>query len=488
MSESAGAIVIGAGVNGLVAAACLAKDGRDVMLLKAQRTSEGSREFSPRDDGIVARHFAPLPRFDARVARALNLGWYGLKFVRHHLPLVGLRDDGQHVVLAGTDRATAQNLALRSQADADNWYRFGRELSGLGRALRYEDGFDACRASRKREEIARLSRQGAGAFLDFRFESEALKATLASHAASASPIDAGSALVLVANAVQGEWNASRQILRPLGGADMLARALEYAAFRAGVRIREGGQITDIVVERGRVRGVRVASGDVFAAPLVLSSLPRRETLLDLAHGEGMKLAQWDALKHAAPRTGFAVLVVALSALPAIRGMAVPAAARFVLADRVETYVAAHADSREGHLPDELPLAFVLVSDPSPASAKSVVMRIEVGPVPRDPVGGWSRVKTALATQVASSIERVMPGFSNAIMAVQMVPPDVGWPGFADADDGFPAGLRVHAGRASFVTPIDGLLLCDQDTGTPGEAAGRAGWMAARFALQAEVPS
>jgi phytoene dehydrogenase-like protein len=489
VSDAIDAIVIGAGLSGLVAAAYLAKAGKRTVVLEAGSSVGGSCETVPLGKGFEA----PLAlhsfhALDPRVMRELGVARHGLQYAVRDMPMVGLRSDGRHVVIARERRATMRQLALHARADAENWPRYRRELFAFGWTMRARWWERATTAKQAPESLDRLSRQGAGAFLDSWFESDALKATLAFDASAMSPLAPGSALLLAWHASQEMCGVQDAVASVRGGPGALARAFEAAAETAGARIGTGDRVTEIVTENGKALGVRVACGRPVMAPLVFSTLSRRATLACLARGERLGLEEWDDLQSAKPEIASANLVFGLSALPAFGGIAVPATGRFILAENLETYESAHAAARAGRLPDEPTLEFVIptVSDPQLAPMGQHVLSVRVQPVPALPEGGWLGAKEDFAARIVTLLERAMPGFARAVLAMEMLTPDQSVKRHGDrcSHDGLLERLLADW-PARIETAIGGLFLCGRDAEPVPAVSGRAARIAVRLALGAE---
>jgi phytoene dehydrogenase-like protein len=124
MTESADALVIGAGPNGLVAANVLADAGWDVLVLEAEDEPGGAvRSGEYVADGFINDRFSSFYPLGAAspVLRDLNLTDHGLRWSSAPTPLAHPLPDGRTVVLSRDPEVTAASLAEFDRRDAAAW-------------------------------------------------------------------------------------------------------------------------------------------------------------------------------------------------------------------------------------------------------------------------------------------------------------------------------------------------------------------------------
>ncbi|HXM00362.1 MAG TPA: NAD(P)/FAD-dependent oxidoreductase [Rhizomicrobium sp.] len=488
------AVVVGAGVNGLVAAAYLAKAGKRVVIVEARNRLGGLCETAPLHEGFSAPAAAhTLYALDARIVKELKLARNGLAFAARDLALAGLRSAGKHIVIHRDVHATVRNLAVHSQADADAWSHFRNELFMLARALRplWWDAAAAKPLSRaSSEKLDRLKRLSAVSWLDSWFECDALKAVLAFDASADgfSPFEPGSVLLLLWRAAQEMCGLQGAVAVPTGGPGALTSALSEAVRALGVEIQTGAHAAKLVIADGRAAGVTLASGETLPTTIALSSLSRRWTLGDLAPAGAAGLDAAAALGRDMPRTGQAKVLLALSALPAFSGIAVPRQSRFIVADRLETYAAASSAAQAGRLSDELAIEFVVPSaaDPALAPPGQHIVSALVRPVPVATPADWAAMKAPLVAKVVAALEPHAGGLARHIVAAQVLTPADIAQRYGRDDEAGSADRVLSGWNARVTTPIDGLFLCGAEAEPVGAISGRAGRIAAALALRAEV--
>jgi phytoene dehydrogenase-like protein len=474
-------IIIGAGVNGLTAAAVLARKGKRVLVLEARNKTGGGCENLALGEGFSGPAVSHLLyALDPAVVNELRITRHGLTFAARDIPLVGLRADGKHLVLGRDRHAAVRSIAAHAQADAEAWLNFHRELFTLARAMRPywwdSSPFELPLPS----AIKKLGRLSLVAWLDSWFEADALKALLAFDAGEGgrSPLDAGSSVDLVWRAAQEMSGRQGAVAFPVGGPAALAQALFEAARGAGAEIRTGARVRALVVSEGEISGVALASGETIAAPLVLSSLSHTKTFALAPPGAGGFAAA--AAAHL-PAIASAQLLLALDRLPSMGNL--PLNARYVVAERLETYVAAHAAARSGRISDELPLEFIVPSafDKTFAPAGQHVVSALVRPLPAE---GCENRREELLSKILATLDRFASGLSKHIVHSELLTPENIVERYGSPCE---PGQVLRSWDFRVRTSIPGLLLCGAAAEPIGAVSGRAGRVAASLALEGTRP-
>jgi len=457
-------LVIGAGVGGLVAATYLAEAGAQVTVLEAAAVPGG--RFANKvtvGDFTVPEGPHTLTALDPRVVKDLQLTRLGLGFVCRDLPAVVLRD-GHSFTLSRDMHATQRGLAAVSEKDAERYPALRREHWALARAMRalwWEDGALAG----DHAMLRRLQLTASVVWLESQFESDDLKAAFAFDALQAPPAAAGSALVLAWAAAQEMCGLQGAVALPDGGPAALVEALVAAAQNAGVDIRLQAEVARLELDGEAVRGAVLTSGETVAGRTVLSSLTRKQTLLDLLQPGAIGFAAARRIEHPA-EVGEAKLVLALKACPA----AFERPARYLMAERLEAAALAYAEARTGKLPSDFCLEAVVLD---PGAAPQVLLSVRIRPVPVAPREGWKSASPRLVQAVLKTLEHHVPDLPAAITGLGFVPPPV--------VDAFQLADLTAPWRARITTPVRGLFLCGTAAEPVAVVSGRAGRIAATMA-------
>jgi phytoene dehydrogenase-like protein len=505
-SQTADAVIIGAGPNGLVAACTLADAGWDVVVLEANDTVGGAVRSERRVDGYVHdmySSFYPLAAASP-VLQALDLGAHGLTWA--HAPAVVahlLGPDAERAAVLHRDVLdTAALLETDHKGDGEAWIRLFEHWQRVRDPLldALFSPFPPVKAG------ARLfGRLGVHDTLwtlrmfslpVHRMGQELFKGRMGPALLTGNALHAD---VPAMAAVSGVFGWLLVMLGqdvgfpvPQGGAGMLAEALASRARAAGAQIVTGARVDRVVVGNGRALGVTTKDGRaVRARRAVLADVPAPALLGGLVRPADLPAGVLDAMKR------FEWDLPTVKVNWALDGP-IPWKAR-----GAELAGTVHLGSDA----DGLALSSASLSLGRPAQHDFLLVgQMAVADPTRAPAGGesvWSyshlprgvtdaATAQALADRMEVAIEAHAPGFRDrAIETWVQLPADI------EADDASLVGGTINGGTAQLhqqlvfrplpglgraEMPIDGLYLAGSSAHPGGGVHGAAGHIAAQAAI------
>ena len=518
------AILIGAGHNGLVTACYLARAGLRVLVLERRYIVGGAcvtEETFPGFKVSTAAYVNSL--FHPAIVRDLKLAAYGYEVLARDPSSFTPFPDGRSLLMGPDADLTRKEIAKFSTRDAERYPRYEamlervaavveptltmappdlqkprlrdlRTLFSLGRSFR--------RLGDSAGEAVEILSGAARPILDRWFESEALKATLATDSiigAMASPSMPGTAYVLFHH-VMGEAGGTRGVWAYMrGGMGGITQALAGAARDLGADIRCEAEVARILVEDGHAAGVALSSGDEFHAPIVASNADARVTFLGLLDRDLLPEAFVADVERISYASASLKINVALAELPSFR--AVPGTepgpqhrGTIHFCPDQDYIERAFDDAKYGRSSAEPVIECQLPSvvDPTVAPPGKHLMSMFVQYAPyelRD--GSWDDHRDVFADRCFDVVDEYAPNFKSSVLDRQVLaPPDLerifnltGGNIFQGAmSPGQLFAFRPVPGHARYRTPIRGLYLCGAATHPGGGVMGTPGLNAAREIL------
>lgn len=513
------AVVIGSGLEELVAAASLAKAGRRVVVLEPGEISGGpaaGEEILPgyRIDPV----FADAGFLDPRALGDLELDRHGVTLLAPDPFLAAPAERGDPLVLWRDLARSRASIARRSAVDGDRWSGFAGRMESFARVLEELAGRPPVRPAgpildlapflglgrriralgrERMTELFRVLPLPAHDLLEDEFRDPLLKGALAATSVRGvfqGPRAPGTALAFLHHHVGSPAGVFgiRTVVR--GGVGRLAEALTAAARARGVEIRLGARVERIVIENGRATAVALASGEEILARAVLSGADPRRTLLDLAGAEALDPDVVHAVRQIRFRGGFARLHLALSEAPRFDGIADAPAGILSLAADPEHVERAYDDAKHGHLSERpvLEARIPSLADPSLAPEGRHVMSVDVRFVPLGDEALGDAVLDRLADRAIDLLAEHAPALPASILGRRLLlPADLEERYGLTGGDPFQGELaldqllfmRPVPGWAGYRTPIPGLYLCGAGTHPAGAITGASGRHAASAVLE-----
>jgi len=516
MARTDDCIIIGAGHNGLVCAATLARAGRSVKVLEAGDRPGGAavtHEFAPGFRCSSVAHLLHL--LPSKLGSELQLERHGLStsgpirsfsLKRDQAPLpmdaAGLRAAG-HIDAAAMEKWSVRmprfaavlrsaletvppRLGTGATRDKLALLRLGWQIRRLGR--------------QDMRELLRIGGMNVYDLLEEYFSAEGLKGALALDATLGTnfgPRSPGTVLTLLYRLALEGGAGGVSVVR--GGMGALSQALASSAAAAGAQIRMNAPVAGILVEADRVAGVRLEDGEEIRARTVISSADPKTTFLGLLGARHLDTGFVRSVRHLRSRGLAAKLHLALDAAPEFTGLdAAGLGARLLVAPSMDHVERAYNHSKYGEFSEEPVIEITLptVHDQTLAPPGRHVLSAVVQCAPHELKRGWDEpARRTFQDRIIDTIEQVAPGLRGRIIASQLLTPaDIErkfrisgghWHHGELAFDQF-FMVRPVPGAAQYSTPVEGLYLCGSGSHPGGGVTGLPGRNAARRVIEETV--
>ncbi len=296
-------IIIGAGHNGLVAAAYLAKQGKKVLVLERRSIVGGTvvSESFGEDFTVDSVQTGGMLRPD--IFKDLKLASHGLTLDSAPQPFTSLQPDGNHLTL------DAESIKHFSEKDASRWGEFVRFMNKaasildtayatimprLPKNMNFREGYGLLELGLElrlagRKDMLNFIRalpMTAQELVEEYFESEVVRAAIASvaiHNSTLGSMSAGTGYTLIHNWLNRGGLAHVNV----GKAGEITSALENAVNSFGGEIRCDAEVAKIKIENQIAKGVVLTNGDDVSAESVISSADPKHTLLKLVGAQDL---------------------------------------------------------------------------------------------------------------------------------------------------------------------------------------------------------
>ena len=523
------ALIIGAGHNGLVTAAYLARAGMRVLVLERREVLGGAcvtEEIFPGYKISTAAYLCSL--MQERIIRELNLPSFGYQVYAKDPAFFTPFPDGRHLTMWQDRARTCEEIAKFSRKDAEIYPKYEDFVERLAQfaermLLRTPPNFVGTDFSdlkslgqlgldlykmpdAERIGHTRIFTQSVAEFLDPWFESDQIKVTLATDGVigtNGGPRSPGTAYVLLHHVMggvdghRGLWGFVR------GGMGTISSSIAAAARAAGAEIRANAPVRKILLNFGdagpRAVGAVLENGDEIYARTVISCADPKRTFLGMVGEAHLPFDFARGVREIAMKGCSMKINLALDGLPnfkAIPGSTLQPHHKTTMHICPDIDYVEHAwdDAKYGR-PSEFPLIEMTIPttyDDSIAPPGKHIMGIFLQYAPYDlRDADWRTLKDVYADRVMNLIEEYAPGFKSLVTARQVLSP-------LDLEEiyGLTGGNIFHGemsvgqlffmrpvpGWAKYRTPVRDLYLCGSGTHPGGGVMGAPGYNAAREIL------
>lgn len=516
MTEHGHIVIIGAGHNGLVCAAYLARAGCEVSVLEAAEQPGGlakTRQFAPGFRASVA-HLLYL--LDDGIAKELALDRHGLEMACEGVDSIALDAGGNHLSISA-DQVDGTGLS-DSDREAYGEYRrlmtkFARfigqlhnqpptritdrsgDLFALGKmALRLRlMGRDDLR------EFLRIAAINIHDVLEEQFEHPLLKGALGLDGVLGGFSGPRSNNTVFSTLHRMSGSRAGMAGIPRGGMGAVTDALAAAARDAGANIRTGCAVRRILSDGLTVSGVELENGERIETTHVISNVDPKSTILCLLGARHVEAEYARRFYNYRSRGNTAKLHLALDALPGFNGLNTrQAGQRLLIAPDLEYVDRAFNPCKYGEFSPEPVMEIILptLHDPSLAPNGSHVLSAIVQYAPYELRDGWEAGREAFLETIMSTLARYAPDIREKTLASELLLPSDLEQQFGVTGGHWHHGelsldqalvLRPVPKAAQYRMPVGGLYLCGAGSHPGGGVMGSAGRNAARAVLKEVKP-
>jgi phytoene dehydrogenase-like protein len=524
-------VVVGAGHNGLTAAAYLANAGLSTLVFERREIVGGccvTEEIAPGCRVSTTSYIASMLR--PKVISDLRLRDHGLRMIPCD-PAIQVPFPDGHVVpwWADRERAKAEFKKISSK-DAETFIQVDDQLKKLARYLQpffmepppeidttsMSGWTDLFRVGRKfsgisSQEISQLISfltGSLGEFLDHNYESEKIKTMFLAnnvYGKHGGPYQPGTAIGLLFHLLSGgEHELQGFYGHVMGGMGAITQALAAAGQKLGVEIRTSAPVAHIDVRDGRARGVVLEDGTEIRARIVLSNADPKRTFLKMVASSELPNDFLHSIRGIKMEGPCAKVNLVLEEEPRFIGTspdATPLERTFyTLVPSLQFAERCYDIAKFGDIPEELWVDCVVSSNADASLAppgKHILtcfvqyvpyhLRLDNG-LPRN----WDDNRNLLGDRVVRKIAEYAPNVPNAILVRQVLTPlDLERTYGLTEGNIFHGDLRLEqlffmrpvAGWSQYRTPVDGLYLCGAGTHPGGGVTGAPGHNAAHQVLR-----
>ncbi len=530
-------VVIGGGHNGLITAAYLARAGKKVCVLERRHVLGGcsvTEELWPGCKISTASYVVSL--LLPEIINDLKLKENGLNILPRRPSSFTPMADGRHLILGPDANENRQQIAKFSQRDADAFVRYEQMLEVVAMHLEpvlnesapdllplpkswrrmkvakkvrdMRKGWRLYRAMNKLgdklPEALELLTAAARPILERWFETEVLKATLATDAiigAFASISSPGTAYVLLHH-VMGTAGGARGVWGYIeGGMGALAESVATVCKQFGVTIVTEAEVKSINIADRRAQAVELADGRIFETRTVASSVDANLTFNRFIDQRELPEDFHSAVNRIDYNSASAKINLVLAEPPNFSclpgsGIGPQHHGTIHIGETIDWIERAYDDAKYGQ-PSQRPILEMTIPTSvdrtiAPAGKHIASMFVQYAPYRLADGLHWDSIKDEFAQRCVNLLGEYAPNIPGCIEHLQILSPlDLERTYGLTGGNIFQGAMHLHqlhmlrpvAGWSDHRTPISGLYLCGAAAHPGGGVMGACGRNAAQEILR-----
>ena len=515
-------IVIGGGVNSLVAATMLGKKGKKVLLLEARNTIGGLASSLEFGDGYKCNMiYDSIKWIDPRVSKKLKLENNGLKFIKPDVVRIALGEDGKHIFFNRDPLKTAESISNLSKADSAKWKEFVIYISKITKFLEklytiappelpnldFSDILSLKpmidpflkQGSRGIVDLVRVAPMMMNELMDEWFENELLRSSISVagiHHLSFGPYSAGTGFNLLHQHLYSD-KVFHNSLFIKGGTFELANTLKNIAESYGVKIQTNSNVKSIEVNQKNCEGITLDNGKFIKAEKIISGLDPQNTFINLVGRSNLEPNFLNQLQNIKYRGTIARIHFAINSIPKIKGIKTnQMGTNFSICSTLESLERASDSVKYGKISESPYVEFNIPSAIDPDFSKSnkhvLSATVQYAPYHLRNKNWDTKSNKLLEKNVIKVIEKIIPNFSSLIdSSIILSPLDIEKE-FCLNEGNLNHGemtldqfmfMRPTISSSQYNTPINNLFICGPGTHPGGGLHGTNGYNAVKKILK-----
>ncbi|MFL2983683.1 MAG: phytoene desaturase family protein [Candidatus Neomarinimicrobiota bacterium] len=516
-------IIIGSGVNSLVAAAILARKGKKILILEARKTIGGlasTIEFAPGFNSNII-HDA-IKWLDPRVLKELEIESNGLELIDIDIKRIALGPNKkEHILFHKDPIATSESISKYSNLDAEKWIRFTEYVDRLTKFLEqlyqltppelpnikfmdalsmrsllnpiFKQGFQGL------VDLARTAPMMMPEFMDEWFENELLRSALA--AAGTSGLSYGPYAAATGYNFLHQHLYSKGIIHNAhvvkGGTGNIPETLKQILESYDVELRTNAKVTSINIKKNIYESVSIDNGEIITSDQVISGLDPNNTFINLIGAQNLNPNFHTQIKNIKYRGSTARVHFGFKEMPEIEGINEQQMNTiFSFCPSMEYMERASDAVKYGSISNNPYVEFSIPTIINPEfslEGKHIISAtVQYAPFHLRNCEWNSATKEQLCQNTIKVLEKKIPQFSKLIETTAVYTPKDLENEFGLTEGNINHGemtldqilfMRPTASSSQYSTPFENLYLCGSGTHPGGGIHGMNGYNAAKKVLE-----